>query len=102
MKMPGATFEYKDDAEKTAKSRLRGFFTVGDIGYIDTDGYLFLNDRANDMIIVGGVNIYPAEVEGTLVQHPAVGDVAVLRCAQSRHRRRDQSRGGTTPGMVTG
>ncbi len=78
MKMPGATFEYKDDAEKTAKSRLRGFFTVGDIGYIDTDGYLFLNDRANDMIIVGGVNIYPAEVEGTLVQHPAVGDVAVF------------------------
>ena len=78
MKMPGAVFEYKGDAEKTAESRLRGFFTVGDVGYIDDDGYLFLNDRASDMIIVGGVNIYPAEVEGTLVQHPAVRDAAVF------------------------
>ncbi len=78
MKMPGATFEYKGDKAKTAASRLRGFFTVGDVGYLDSDGYLFLNDRATDMIIVGGVNIYPAEVEGELVQHPAVGDVAVF------------------------
>ncbi len=78
MKMPGNTFEYKDDDEKTRKSRLRGFFTVGDIGYLDDDGWLYLNDRANDMIIVGGVNIYPAEIEGTLIQHEAVGDVAVF------------------------
>ena len=78
MKMPGTVFEYKDDPDKTAESRLRGFFTVGDIGYIDEDGYLFLNDRAGDMIIVGGVNIYPAEIEGALVQHPAVRDVAVF------------------------
>ncbi len=78
MKMPGNTFEYKGDEEKTAESRLRGFFTVGDIGYLDDDGYLFLNDRANDMIIAGGVNIYPAEIEGALVQHEAVGDVAVF------------------------
>ncbi len=78
MKMPGAIFEYKGDAAKTEASRLRGFFTVGDIGYLDADGYLFLNDRANDMIIVGGVNVYPAEIEGELVQHPAVGDAAVF------------------------
>ena len=78
MKMPGTVFEYKGDKAKTAASRLRGFFTVGDIGYLDADGYLFLNDRANDMIIVGGVNIYPAEIEGELVQHPAVGDAAVF------------------------
>lgn len=79
MKMPGNTFEYKDDEEKTRKSRLRGFFTVGDVGYLDDDdGWLFLNDRANDMIIVGGVNIYPAEIEGELTQHEAVGDVAVF------------------------
>ena len=78
MKMPGNLFEYKGDKEKTEKSRLRGFFTVGDIGYLDDDGYLFLNDRANDMIIVGGVNIYPAEIEGALQQHEAVGDVAVF------------------------
>lgn len=79
MKMGGgATFEYRGDAEKTAKSRLRDFFTVGDVGYLDSDGYLFLNDRAEDMIIVGGVNIYPAEIEGALLQHPAVADVAVF------------------------
>jgi len=78
MKMPGNMFEYKGDKDKTEKSRLRGFFTVGDIGYLDDDGFLFLNDRANDMIIAGGVNIYPAEIEGALVQHEAVGDVAVF------------------------
>ncbi|GJM38667.1 MAG: putative acyl-CoA ligase [Acidimicrobiales bacterium] len=78
MKMPGNAFEYKGDKDKTEKSRLRGFFTVGDIGYLDDDGYLFLNDRANDMIIAGGVNIYPAEIEGAMVQHEAVGDVAVF------------------------
>lgn len=78
MKMPGNSFEYKGDKDKTEKARLRGFITVGDIGYLDDDGYLFLNDRANDMIIAGGVNIYPAEIEGALVQHDAVGDVAVF------------------------
>ena len=78
MKMPGNVFEYKGDEEKTQESRLRGFFTVGDIGYLDDDGFLFLNDRANDMIIASGVNIYPAEIEGALVQHEAVADVAVF------------------------
>ncbi|RMH87110.1 MAG: acyl-CoA synthetase, partial [Actinomyces sp.] len=78
MKMAGATFEYHKDPDKTARSRLDDFFTVGDVGYLDADGYLYLNDRANDMIIVGGVNIYPAEIEGELHQHPAVGDVAVF------------------------
>ena len=79
MKMPGGgSFEYKGDKDKTEKSRLRGLFTVGDIGYLDEDGFLFLNDRANDMIIVGGVNIYPAEIEGAMVQHEAIGDVAVF------------------------
>ena len=71
-------FEYKGDDEKTQASRLDDFFTVGDVGYLDDDGFLFLNDRANDMIIVGGLNIYPAEIEGALVQHEAVGDVAVF------------------------
>ena len=79
MKMPeGGSFEYLGDEEKTAAGRLRDFFTVGDVGYLDDDGFLFLNDRANDMIIAGGVNIYPAEIEGTMVQHEAVGDVAVF------------------------
>ena len=78
--MGGNQFEYYKDEDKTAKSRLAdsGFWTVGDIGYFNDEGFLFLNDRANDMIIAGGVNIYPAEIEGTLQQHPAVGDVAVF------------------------
>ncbi len=79
MKMGDApAFEYKDDDEKTQGSRLGDFFTVGDIGYLDEDGFLFLNDRASELVIVGGVNIYPAEIEGALLQHPAVGDAGVF------------------------
>lgn len=80
MKMPqGQTFEYYKDKEKTDKARLdEEFFTVGDVGYFNDDGYLFLNDRSNDMIIVGGMNIYPAEIEGALLQSPLVGDAAVF------------------------
>ena len=59
-------------------SRARGMFTVGDIGYLDADGYLYLCDRKSDMIISGGVNIYPAEIEAELSGHPAVDDVAVF------------------------
>ena len=55
-----------------------GFFTVGDIGYLNEDGYLFLCDRKSDMIIAGGVNIYPAEIEGEIHEHPQVADVAVF------------------------
>jgi long-chain acyl-CoA synthetase len=80
MRMAGNQFEYFKDEAKTSKSRLKdsGFWTVGDVGYFNEDGFLFLNDRSNDMIIVGGVNIYPAEIEGALIQHPAVADVAVF------------------------
>jgi long-chain acyl-CoA synthetase len=78
MRMEGQDFEYKDDPEKTQANRKHGFFTVGDIGYLDEDGFLFLRDRKADMIISGGVNIYPAEIEGVLLTHPKVGDVAVF------------------------
>ena len=79
MKMPPSLrFEYHKDESKTAGGRLGEFFTVGDIGYFNEEGYLFLNDRARDMIIVGGVNIYPAEIEGVMQQCPLVGDVAVF------------------------
>jgi len=78
MKMALSDFAYKDDPEKTAASRLRDFFTVGDIGYLDDDGYLFLCDRKSDMIISGGANIYPAEIEAEIIMHPKVADVAVF------------------------
>ncbi|MCA1833363.1 MAG: acyl-CoA synthetase [Actinomycetota bacterium] len=78
IKMGDYGFEYHKDKEKTDKSWKEGFFTVGDIGYLDEDGYLFLCDRKIDMIISGGVNIYPAEIEGVLLSHPKVGDAAVF------------------------
>ena len=78
MKMGASTFDYYKDEAKTLASRARGMFTVGDIGYLDADGYLFICDRMSDMIISGGVNIYPAEIESALAAHPAVGDVAVF------------------------
>lgn len=79
MKMGDRTFEYHGDKEKTKKSwNDRGFFTVGDAGEMDRDGFLFLRDRKVDMIIAGGVNIYPAETESVLLQHPKVGDCAVF------------------------
>ena len=73
-----ADFEYHRDAEKTQAGRRDGFFTVGDVGYLDEDGYLFLCDRRADMIISVGVNIYPAEIESALFAHPKVADVAVF------------------------
>jgi len=79
MKLPAqGSFEYFKDKNKTEDNRREGFFTVGDIGYLDEDGYLFLCDRKSDMIISGGVNIYPAEIEGVLLSHPKVGDAAVF------------------------
>ncbi|MCK2241971.1 MULTISPECIES: acyl-CoA synthetase [unclassified Crossiella] len=72
------TFQYHGDPEKTKANRVGELFTMGDIGYLDADGYLFLCDRRNDMIISGGVNIYPAEIEGELAVHPKVADVAVF------------------------
>jgi long-chain acyl-CoA synthetase len=78
MKLGAADFEYKGDRRKTEESRREGFFTVGDVGYLDGEGYLFLCDRKSDMIISGGVNIYPAEIEGALLAHPQVADAAVF------------------------
>ncbi|TDC83939.1 acyl-CoA synthetase [Actinomadura sp. 7K507] len=78
MKMAGVEFEYKGDKEKTEKNRLKDFFTVGDIGYLTDDGFLFLSDRKSDMIISGGANIYPAEIENEITMHPKVADVAVF------------------------
>jgi len=78
MALGSADFEYHGDKDKTAANRRDGFFTVGDIGYLDDEGYLFLCDRKIDMIIAGGVNIYPTEIENALLTHPKVGDAAVF------------------------
>jgi len=75
----GARFEYYKDPAKTAESyNERGWSTLGDVGHVDEDGYLYLTDRASHMIISGGVNVYPREVEDVLVTHPAVQDAAVF------------------------
>ncbi|MGH0034917.1 MAG: acyl-CoA synthetase [Myxococcota bacterium] len=73
-----ASFEYKDDAKKTRDNRIGNYFTVGDVGELNEEGYLFLRDRKNDMIISGGANLYPAEIEAEMIQCPLIGDVAVF------------------------
>jgi long-chain acyl-CoA synthetase len=77
----GPAFEYHNDPSRTADSRhpsKAGWSTLGDVGYVDADGYLYLTDRKAFMIISGGVNIYPQEVENLLVTHPKVADAAVF------------------------
>jgi len=75
----GAHFEYYKDPEKTRDAyNEKGWSTLGDMGYLDEEGYLYLCDRKNDMIIVNGVNVYPVEAEHTLVTHPKVADAAVF------------------------
>lgn len=75
----GYPFEYLNDEAKTSAARTpEGWVTVGDVGYLDVDGYLYLTDRRNHMIISGGVNIYPQEIENELVAHPLVVDAAVF------------------------
>ena len=90
----GLDFEYLNDAEKTAASRdTHGWKTVGDIGYLDEEGYLYLTDRRHHMIISGGVNIYPQEAENMLVTHPLVMDAAVFGIP-------DEEMGQTVKGVV--
>ncbi len=71
-------FAYKGDPDKTASNRRGDYFTPGDMGELDEDGFLYLRDRKIDMIISGGVNVYPAEIEAVLLSHPKVGDAAVF------------------------
>ena len=78
MSMGQHRFEYHKDKKKTESSWRDEFFTVGDAGYLDAEGFLFLCDRKSDLIISGGVNIYPAEIEAVLHGHPSIADVAVF------------------------
>ena len=76
--LPATKFEYFKDSEKTQRTYRGEYFTLGDVGYMDEDGFLFLTDRSANLIISGGVNIYPAEVDAILLDHPAVADVATI------------------------
>ena len=75
------SFKYLGDPEKTAAARWGDFTTSGDVGRFDDDGYLYVLDRRADLILTGGVNVYPAEVEGALLEHPGVDDVGVIGVA---------------------
>ena len=75
----GANFQYHNDPDKTADTRNKhGWTSLGDVGRVDEDGYLFLTDRKSFMIISGGVNIYPQEIENHIITHAKVADVAVI------------------------
>ncbi|MEY2566571.1 MAG: long-chain acyl-CoA synthetase [Actinomycetota bacterium] len=75
---PVGRFEYFKAEEKTASAYRDDYFTLGDMGYVDDDGWLFLTDRTANLIISGGVNVYPAEIDAVLLTHPAVGDAATI------------------------
>lgn len=75
----GPVFSYHNDPEKTKRAcNARGWSTLGDVGYLDSEGFLYLTDRKSYMIISGGVNIYPQETEDVLITHPEIADVAVF------------------------
>jgi long-chain acyl-CoA synthetase len=74
----GSDFTYHGDDEKRRKAERNGLISVGDIGYVDKDGFLFLCDRRNHMVISGGVNIYPAEIEAEILKIPGVADCGVF------------------------
>jgi long-chain acyl-CoA synthetase len=71
-------FTYQNDPDKRAAMEHQGLWTAGDIGYLDADGFLYLSDRKKDMVISGGVNIYPLEIEAELHQMPGIVDCAVF------------------------
>lgn len=81
----GATFHYHRDEEKTRSAWRDGAFTVGDVGWLDEDGYLYITDRISDMVLRDGVNVYPREIEEVLHLHEAVVDCAVFGVPDTRH-----------------
>ena len=84
----GRGIVYEGDPQKTADAHIApGVFTLGEIGYVDDDGFVFITDRFSDMVVSGGVNIYPAEVEQVLERHPDVADVACVGAARRRDGR---------------
>ena len=79
IRSPGVITGYWNNPEATAATLTGdGWLKTGDAGYVDADGYVYLQDRIKDMIVSGGENVYPAEVENALMKHPGIGDVAVI------------------------
>jgi long-chain acyl-CoA synthetase len=98
-----ATFEYNHDPEKTRQTfNDKGWSTLWDVGHVDDDGYLYLTDRKLFMIVSGGVNIYPQEIEDLLVLHPAVADVAVFGVPDPEMGEEVKAVVQPAPGMVPG
>lgn len=100
--LEGNAFEYQDDPDATARGRRGTYFTVGDLGYVDGDGFLFLCDRKTDVIISGGVNIYPAAVEAVLIAHAKVRDVAVFGIPDDEWGERVKAVVEPMPGVTVG
>ncbi|HEY2563438.1 MAG TPA: AMP-binding protein [Acidimicrobiales bacterium] len=97
---PGAAFSYRGDPDKTAAAYRDGFATVGDLGHLDEHGYLFIADRRTDLILSGGANIYPAEVENALAADPDVVDSAVIGLPDERMGQRVHAIIELRPGAV--
>jgi fatty-acyl-CoA synthase len=99
----GNTFEYNNDPEKTRQTfNEKGWSTLWDVGHVDNDGYLYLTDRKLFMIVSGGVNIYPQEIEDVLVLHPAVTDVAVFGVPESEMGEEVKAVVQPAPGSIAG
>ena len=92
---------YYKDPEATAQASRFGWHHTGDVGYLDDDGYLFIVDRLKDMIITGGFNVYSAEVEQALMQHPAVRDCAVIGLPDEKWGERVEAVVELKPGVAT-
>jgi long-chain acyl-CoA synthetase len=98
--MGGYEFAYRGDPEKTAAAHREGYFTAGDLGWLDDDGFLFIADRRTDLIVSGGVNIYPAEIETALAEDPDLADSTVIGLPDQRMGQRVHALVVTRPGIT--
>jgi long-chain acyl-CoA synthetase len=96
----GYEFRYRGDPQKTAQAHRDGFFTAGDMGWLDEDGFLFIADRRTDLIVSGGINIYPAEIEAALAEDPDIVDSTVIGLPDERMGQRVHALVVTRPGVA--